>query len=77
MSTYNESVDVAHAATGGSVAHPTLPAGATINGQLNNFVDPVFGLTTDFDYYEFLLGTGPGQIAPGSFLTVTFTPGAN
>ena len=57
--------------------HPTLSyslAGSTVVGTLDHTVDPVFGLTTDRDFYQFMLGTGSGQIARGSFVTVTFAP---
>ena len=57
--------------------HPTLSfstSGGTVVGRLNHFVDPVFGLTLDQDFYQFMVGTGPGQITSGSYITISFQP---
>jgi Ca2+-binding RTX toxin-like protein len=52
------------------VSHPTLVVGTQYLGRFNNFNDPTFGFTTDFDFLEVDLSGVP----KGAKLQFTFLP---
>jgi hypothetical protein len=64
---YSEPPDSTHA---NHVVLDPSSGSATFSGTFSNYVDPVFGPTTDVDFFE----VDFGNLDPNGTLTITFTP---